>query len=123
MKVLASYPDGRATVAAMKADLALLAGAGPAWGERLRRLAARSPGLDIFSQGLVTCDATGWQLTSAGQDRLREMEAPTQTEPPRAVAPVLDIVPAVAKRLPAAISIAATTRRPRRRSVGTGRSA
>lgn len=75
MKVLASYPDGRASVAAMKSDLAILAGAGPAWCMRLKRLAARAPDLDIFCQGLVFRDASGWQLTAAGRDALHEMEA------------------------------------------------
>ena len=66
LKVLASYPDGRATVAEMTADLAILAGAGPEWSERLRRLADRAPGLDIFTQGFVVRDTAGWQLTEAG---------------------------------------------------------
>jgi hypothetical protein len=84
LKVLASYPDGRATLAAMKADLAILAGAGPAWGERLRWLAARIPDLDIFSDGFVVRDAAGWQLTGAGREVLIWMEAtsPSETQRP-----------------------------------------
>jgi hypothetical protein len=99
MKVLASYPDGRASVAAMKSDLAILAGAGPAWSMRLKRLAARAPDLDIFSQGLVFRDASGWQLTTAGRDALRVMEAkeravgePTPAAPVPAAAPKLVVV-------------------------------
>jgi hypothetical protein len=65
LKVLASYPDGRASVVSMKADLAILAGAGPAWTERLKRLAEGSPNLDIFGYGLVIRDDDGWQLTDA----------------------------------------------------------
>jgi hypothetical protein len=76
LKVLASYPGGRATVSAMKADLGLLAGAGSDWNARLKRLAARLPDLDIFSQGFVLRDAAGWQITTAGLDALRIMELP-----------------------------------------------
>jgi hypothetical protein len=53
LKVLASYPDGRALFGAMKSVLAILAGAGPSWSERLKRLAGRCPNLDIFGQALV----------------------------------------------------------------------
>lgn len=76
LKVLASYPGGRATFSAMKADLVILAGAGSDWNARLKRLAARLPVLDIFSQGFVLRDATGWQITTAGLDALRIMELP-----------------------------------------------
>lgn len=77
LKVLASYPDGSATVTAMNADLAILAGAGSAWTNRLKRLAAATPDLDIFGQGLVIRDAHGWHLTPSGRERLRVMEMPT----------------------------------------------
>ena len=79
LKVLASYPDGRATVAAMNADLAILAGAGSSWTNRLKRLAAAAPDLDIFRHSLVVRDAQGWHLTAAGRERLRVMESPTVT--------------------------------------------
>jgi hypothetical protein len=122
MKVLASYPDGRATVAAMNADLAILAGAGREWTERLRRLAARSPGLDIFSEGLVTRDARGWRLTSAGRDRLRTMEAPAHMELPAAIVPVLQIVPTVV-RPETGVKVGTLSSRRRRRPVALDRSA
>jgi hypothetical protein len=77
MKVLASYPDGCASLAAMKSDLAFLAGAGPEWGQRLKRLAVKAPGLDIFSQRLVLKDEMGWKLTAAGRAMLRYIETPT----------------------------------------------
>jgi hypothetical protein len=41
--------DGRPQVP----DMAILATSGPDWADRSRRLAARMPDLDIFSQGLV----------------------------------------------------------------------
>lgn len=92
VKVLASYPDGRATVASINCDLAILAGAGPGWTERLKRLAARVPDLDIFGQGMVTRDDAGWQLTDAGRDVLHVMEAPVPDMQCAAV-PRLGIVP------------------------------
>lgn len=78
LKVLASYPDGRATIAEMKSDLAILAGAGLEWSDRLRRLADRAPRLDIFAEGFVLRDTAGWQLTEAGQLMLEKLEAPVQ---------------------------------------------
>ena len=81
LKVLASYPDGRASLEAMKSDLAILAGAGPEWGQRLKRLAANAPGLEIFSQGLVLRNGAGWTLTAAGRALLRSIEAPAPAKP------------------------------------------
>jgi hypothetical protein len=79
LKVLASYPDGRALFGAMKSVLAILAGAGPSWSERLKRLAGRCPNLDIFGQALVIRDDGGWQLTDAGREALRKIEEPAPT--------------------------------------------
>ena len=75
MKVLASFPDGRASVAAMNRDLAILAGAGAEWSQRLRRIADRAPSLDIFSEGYVIRDVAGWQLTDTGRKMLSTLEA------------------------------------------------
>jgi hypothetical protein len=86
LKVLSSYPDGRATVAEMKSDLAILAGAGPEWSERLKRLADRAPSLDIFTQGFVIRDTAAWQLTDAGQMMLRRLEDPVQAIAPLTIA-------------------------------------
>lgn len=82
LKVLASYPDGRATVAEMKADLAILAGAGPEWSDRLRRLAVRAPNLDVFGQGFIVRNSAEWRLTDAGRTMLRQLEAPDQAIAP-----------------------------------------
>jgi hypothetical protein len=120
LKVLASYPRGRATVSAMKADLAILAGAGSDWSARLKRLAARLPDLDIFSQGFVLRDAAGWQITTAGLDALRIMELPASGDSAEVPAPII-IAQAPAKlQLVAhepdskALPLAATERRRRR---------
>jgi len=76
LKVLSSHPDGRATLAALNADLAILASSGAEWTQRLKRLSALVPDLDIFGQGLVQRDESGWQLTRAGSELLRRIETP-----------------------------------------------
>jgi hypothetical protein len=91
VKVLSSYPDGRATLAALNADLKILAGSGREWTARMKRLAARAPQLDIFSQALVIRDAHGWQLTAVGFEFLHRIE----TEPAVTLEPVAAAVPDV----------------------------
>jgi hypothetical protein len=91
VKVLSSYPDGRATLAALNADLRILAGSGRDWTARMKRLAARAPDLDIFGQALVVRDAQGWQLTSVGFEVLHRIE----TGPAVAVEPIAVDVPDV----------------------------
>ena len=55
--------------------------------DRTKRLAARAPGLDIFSQALVLRDADGWQITNAGRTLLAsiEMRVPTTPQSDQAV--------------------------------------
>lgn len=53
LKILVSYPDGFAVMADLKRDMAILATSGRDWADRTKRLAARVPDLDIFSQGLI----------------------------------------------------------------------
>jgi hypothetical protein len=50
LKILASHPDGFASLNNLKHDMAVLASSGKDWTERTKRLAARLPNLDIFSQ-------------------------------------------------------------------------
>jgi hypothetical protein len=118
MKVLASYPDGHASVAAMKADLAVLAGAGAAWTDRLKRLAARQPDLDIFGQGLVNRSDEGWQLTVAGRELLLTMEEPRFEGAPTALPPKLELiaVPDAPRSRVGRSSLVGLKRRRRRRS-------
>ncbi|RJF77846.1 hypothetical protein [Rhodopseudomonas palustris] len=73
LKVLSTYPDGLAAPAALNADLAVLSGSVD-WTSRMRSYAARMPGLDIFTQGLVVRDGRGWQITAAGRAVLDELE-------------------------------------------------
>jgi hypothetical protein len=63
LKVLSSYPEGRATVAALNADLQMLAS--PDWFARMRALGARAGAVNLFSAKLVTRDAAGWTITAA----------------------------------------------------------
>jgi hypothetical protein len=48
LKVLASYPDGFASIADVTRDVVILATSGRDWSERTTRLAARVPGLEIL---------------------------------------------------------------------------
>lgn len=81
LKVLASYPEGRASLEALKNDLNILMTSGHDWGDRMKRLAARVPMMDVFSQRFVLRDPTGWQITNAGRIFLRDLEAPIAEEP------------------------------------------
>nr|WP_155262173.1 hypothetical protein [Bradyrhizobium sp. BR2003] len=62
-------------MADLKRDMAILATSGPDWADRTKRLAARVPDLDIFSQGLVTRKDGGWKITAEGRLVLESMEA------------------------------------------------
>jgi hypothetical protein len=82
LKVLSTYSDGCAALAALNADLAILSGSED-WTSRMRSYAARVPGLDIFSQRLVVRERHGWQITDAGRLMLDRLEGrnPDATEP------------------------------------------
>ncbi|WFU82603.1 hypothetical protein QA645_07660 [Bradyrhizobium sp. CIAT3101] len=75
LKILVSYPDGFAVMADLKRDMAILATSGREWADRTRRLAARAPDLDLFSQGLVERLNGGWRITDTGRAVLDFMEA------------------------------------------------
>ena len=95
LKVLSGHPDGRASVADLNFDLAFLNTIGADWTDRMKRLAARAPTLDIFGQGLVRRDKDGWQITAAGQELLVGLEVSGYTLAPiettaTAVPPVAD---------------------------------
>lgn len=75
LKILVAYPDGFALMADLKRDMAILATSGQDWADRTKRLAARVPDLDIFSQGLVAREAGGWKITAKGRLVLESMEA------------------------------------------------
>jgi len=79
LKVLASYPDGFASLNDLKRDMAILATSGKDWSERTKQLAARIPNLAIFSQGLVERLDGGWRINQQGRCVLAIMEAPIAT--------------------------------------------
>src|SRR4029453_14510514 len=60
----------------IKRDMAILATSGRDWADRTKRLAARVPDLDIFSQGLVERENGGCKITVKGRVVLDFMEAP-----------------------------------------------
>ena len=63
LKVLAGHAGGYLSVADLKRAVSILICSGPNWTDRTKRLLARAPGLDIFSQSLVVRDTQGWQIT------------------------------------------------------------
>jgi hypothetical protein len=101
LKVLSCHPEGTATIAALNADLAILNTSGRDWTDRMKRLAACVPDLDLFSQRLVVRSDAGWQITEAGRavlhaaeeqsKAIREvrgsLDAPAPTPQPVAVLP------------------------------------
>jgi hypothetical protein len=76
LKVLAGQPEGKLTLADLRNNVAILISSGPDWTDRTKRIAARTPGLDIFSQGMVLRSPGGWQITNAGRAFLASCEVP-----------------------------------------------
>jgi hypothetical protein len=92
LKVLASHDSGRATLASLNRDIAVLSASGAEWSARTRRLAARVAAIDIFGCGYVLRDAEGWQITAAGREFLDALEAITQdNQPPVLIPRPLDV--------------------------------
>ncbi|MGY8706626.1 hypothetical protein RAD16_12880 [Bradyrhizobium sp. 18BD] len=81
LKILVSYPNGLAVMEDLKRDMAILATSGRDWADRTKRLAARVPDLDIFSQALVERGAGGWKITEKGRAVLEFMEEPCAIVP------------------------------------------
>jgi hypothetical protein len=69
--------------------VSFLTSSGTDWSLRMKRLAARAPGLDIFTSGYVLRDDGNWWITEAGRQFIKSIEAP----PP---APQVVIEPAAA---------------------------
>ena len=78
LKVLASHGSGKASLASLNRDIAILSTSGPEWSARLRRLASRVREIDIFGAGYVVRDDDGWEITAEGRAFLRSLEAVTQ---------------------------------------------
>lgn len=77
LKVLAGHPEGQASLADLTHYVTVLTTSGADWSQRMKRLAARAPGLDIFTSGYVLRDSNGWQITDAGREFLKSIEAQT----------------------------------------------
>ena len=78
LKVLAGHPQGHAPLADLKHYVAVLSCSGVDWSQRMKRLAARAPELDIFSSGYVLREPSGWQITAKGREFLISIEAPSE---------------------------------------------
>ena len=116
LKVLAGHPGGRASLPDLRRAVAILMSSGSDWTNRTKRLAARAPGLDIFSQSFVLRDDAGWQITDAGRAFLVSVESPTQADNERVPEPVAKPSPAPIPASPPIRLVAANRRgRPRRK--------
>ncbi len=114
LKVLAGHPEGRASLADLRCAVAILISSGTDWTNRTKRLAARAPGLDIFSQAFVLRDDAGWQITEAGRAFLASVETPIPTTAvaEQASEAIVTVTPIPAP--PPIRPVAVTRRRPRR---------
>ena len=114
LKVLAGHPEGRASVADLRRAVAILISSGTDWTNRTKRLAARAPDLDIFSQSFVLRDDAGWQITDAGRAFLASVETPVpiMASSEQALEAIVTVtpIPASPTRL-----VAVNRRRPRHR--------
>ena len=104
LKVLAGHPEGHASRADLKNYVAVLMCSGADWSQRLKRLAARAPQLDIFSSGYVLREPNGWQITEQGRRFLVLLEAPSADPaatpvavPPPVVSDLSDLPPNVVR--------------------------
>ena len=116
LKVLAGHPEGRLSLGDLKRAVAILISSGSDWTDRTKRLAARAPGLDIFSQAFVLRDDAGWQITDAGRLFLAAVETPIPTTAvggEQAQEAVVTVAPIPAS--PPIRLVAINRRRPRRR--------
>jgi hypothetical protein len=77
LKVLAGHPGGRASIAELTRYVSILMSSGSDWTDRMRRLAARAPKLEIFADAFVLQDDRGWCITDSGRQFLATLEAPT----------------------------------------------
>jgi hypothetical protein len=87
--VLVSYPDAFAAMAELKRDMAILATSGRDWAERTKRLAARVPDLDIFSQGLIERMNGGSRVPA----RATELPPVQESTPATTLSPMPSIAP------------------------------
>jgi hypothetical protein len=113
LKVLAGQREGRLPLAELRRDVAILISSGRDWMDRTKRIAARAPGLDIFSEAFVVRDIAGWQITAAGRALLMSIEAPASSvQDPAEIAEAASLPPSSEPSVPV---IGVNQRRSRRR--------
>lgn len=115
LKILVSYPGGFAAMDDLKRDMALLATSGREWTDRIKRLAARVPNLDIFSQGLVERASGGWRITLKGRAVLELMEARPAMDQQIEAAPAQKVIASMSPNAPALRQPAERAKRRRER--------
>jgi hypothetical protein len=119
LKVLAGHPEGRASLPDLKRAMAILITSGSDWTDRTKRLAARAPDLDIFSQSFVLRDNAGWQITDAGRTFLDFHQTPIQpTSEDRQDVTAIPILPPAASPI---TLVAVNRRRPLPQLAGRSR--
>ena len=111
LKVLAGQPGGCLSLADLRNNVAILISSGPDWTDRTKRIAARTPGLDIFSQGMVLRSPAGWRITDAGRAFLAECEVPISSDAQEYPVPEADESNAAPAALPPAPVVGPDTRR------------
>ena len=117
LNVLAGHPEGRASLADLKEYVTVLTCSGADWTQRMKRLAARAPNLDIFSSGYVLRDAAGWQITDTGRAFLTSIEAPAAEPVLVEAAPLeLNVQGSIAAPVPDHTSNVVPIKRRRRRA-------
>jgi len=121
LKVLAGHPDGRLSVDDLKRSVAILMCSGPDWTDRTKRMLARAPGLDIFSQALVIRDEQGWQITEVGRAVLNTIEKPATASPSEGAPAEDEPMYSTSAPLPALVVGRRRGLRRRRKKVGPAR--
>jgi hypothetical protein len=99
LKVLAGQREGHASHPDVTKAVAILMSSGADWSNRMKRLAARAPGLCMFSSGYVLRDASGWRITDTGRAFLASIETPA-SEPALVEPEVLLSVVVITPELP-----------------------
>jgi hypothetical protein len=123
LKVLAGHPGGRVALADLRRAVGLLISSGADWTDRMKRLAARAPDLDIFSQSYVLREDAGWQITDAGRAFLAFLERPVPMTVEVDEAPELIVTPPTPMPAPPVPMplLVLDRRRPRRRGTADRR--
>jgi hypothetical protein len=93
LKVLAGLPEGRASIAELTRYVSILISSGTDWTNRTKRLAARAPKLDIFTDSFVLRDGSGWHITEGGREFLAWLELPLPITAEPVQAPTAEMTP------------------------------